>query len=155
MIGAARGPSKGHLVRQLGAGAVVDYAEPDWTERVLDATGHAGPNVVFDGVGGRIGRAAFEATARGGRSSIHGASSGEVTRIEAAEAQERDVQVIGIEQLFDFPAHVRRWATQIMAHAATGSLRPVIGQTFPLERAADAHRAVENRTALGKTLLLL
>jgi NADPH2:quinone reductase len=155
VIGAARGPRKLDLVRRIGADAVVDYAEPGWTDRVLEATGGAGPSVVFDGVGGQIGRAAFEATTRGGRFSVHGASSGEVTRVDAAEARDRGVQLIGIEQLFDFPTHVQRWATQIMSHAATGSIRPVIGQTFPLERAADAHNAVENRTALGKTLLVM
>jgi NADPH:quinone reductase len=30
---------------------------------------------------------------------------------------------------------------------------PIIGQTFPLERAADAHRAIETRDVIGKTLL--
>jgi len=155
VIGAARGPRKLDLVRQLGANAVIDYADSGWTERVLEATGGSGPSVVFDGVGGQIGRAAFEATARGGRFSVHGASSGEVTQVDTVEARDRGVQVIGIEQLFDFRPHVQRWATQIMSHAATGSIRPVIGQTFPLERAADAHRAVENRVALGKTLLLM
>jgi NADPH:quinone reductase-like Zn-dependent oxidoreductase len=34
-----------------------------------------------------------------------------------------------------------------------GRLRPLIGQTFPLERAADAHAGIEQRTAIGKTLL--
>lgn len=38
--------------------------------------------------------------------------------------------------------------------AAAGIIRPLIGQTFPLERAVDAHTAIEARTALGKTLLL-
>lgn len=37
--------------------------------------------------------------------------------------------------------------------AAAGTLRPTIGQTFPLERASDAHAAIEARTTLGKTLL--
>jgi NADPH2:quinone reductase len=36
---------------------------------------------------------------------------------------------------------------------AAGLIRPVIGQTFPLERAADAHRAIEARQVVGKTLL--
>lgn len=155
VIGAARGPRKLDVVGQIGADAVIDYAEPGWTERVLEATGGAGPSVVFDGVGGQIGRAAFEATARGGRFSVHGASSGEITQVDTAEAVDRGVQVIGIEQLFDFRPHVRRWAAQIMSHAVTGSIRPVIGQTFSLERAADAHHAVENRIALGKTVLLI
>ncbi|MFG6192703.1 zinc-binding dehydrogenase [Nonomuraea sp. JJY05] len=155
VVGAARGSRKLDLIRELGAEAAVDYSEPGWTERVLEATGGAGPEVVFDGVGGEIGRAAFEVTARGGRFSVHGASSGEATVIDPEQARRKDVEVIGIEQLFDFGPHVVRWAEQMMAQAAAGLVRPVIGQTFPLERAADAHAAIEYRTALGKTLLLI
>ncbi|WP_131736476.1 zinc-binding dehydrogenase [Actinomadura roseirufa] len=155
VIGAARGARKLDLVRDLGADAAVDYSEPDWTRRVLDATGGAGPDVVFDGVGGQIGRAAFDVTARGGRFSVHGASSGEVTQIDPAEARAKGVEVLGIEQLFGFGPNLVRWANQMMSLAAAGVVRPVIGQTFPLERAADAHAAIENRTALGKTLLLI
>ncbi|MEV4355250.1 zinc-binding dehydrogenase [Nonomuraea sp. NPDC049625] len=153
VVGAARGSRKLDLIRELGAEAAVDYSEPGWTGRVLEATGGAGPDVVFDGVGGEIGRAAFEVTARGGRFSVHGASSGEVTVVDPARRE--DVDVIGIEQLFDFGPNVVRWAEQMMAQAAAGLVRPVIGQTFPLERAADAHAAIEHRTALGKTLLLI
>ncbi|MFD0786497.1 zinc-binding dehydrogenase [Micromonospora azadirachtae] len=32
-------------------------------------------------------------------------------------------------------------------------MRPVIGQRFPLERASEAHAAIESRTTIGKTLL--
>ncbi|MER5455239.1 zinc-binding dehydrogenase [Micromonospora sp. NPDC002389] len=155
VVGAARGSRKLGVVKDLGADAVVDYSAPGWTERVLEATGGRGADVVFDGVGGRIGRAAFEVTARGGRFSVHGASSGEVTLIEPAEARRRGVEVIGIEQLFDFGPQVARWAEQMFAEAAAGVVRPIIGQTFPLERAAEAHAAIENRTAVGKTLLLI
>lgn len=155
VVGAARGARKLDLLRELGADVAVDYSEPSWTKRVLEATDGAGPDVVFDGVGGQIGRAAFEVTARGGRFSVHGASSGEVTLIDSAEALSRRVEVIGIEQLFDFGPNVARWAEQMMSQAAAGLVRPVIGQTFPLERAADAHAAIEDRTAVGKTLLLI
>ncbi|MFI6479386.1 zinc-binding dehydrogenase [Nonomuraea sp. NPDC050663] len=155
VVGAARGARKLGVIRELGADAAVDYSEVGWTERVLEATGGVGPTVVFDGVGGRIGREAFEVTARGGRFSVHGASSGEVTAIEPGHARARDVEVIGIEQLFGFGPHLARWAEQVMSLAADGRVRPVIGQTFPLERAADAHAAIENRTAVGKTLLLV
>lgn len=37
--------------------------------------------------------------------------------------------------------------------AADGALRPVIGQRFPLDKAADAHAAIEARATIGKTLL--
>ncbi|MFC5752863.1 zinc-binding dehydrogenase [Actinomadura rugatobispora] len=155
VVGAARGARKLDLVRDLDAEAVVDYSEPDWTRHVLTATGGAGPDVVFDGVGGEVGRAAFEVTARDGRFSVHGASSGEPTAIDADQARRRGVEVLGIEQLYGFGPKMSRWAEQVMAEAAAGRIRPVIGQTFPLERAADAHAAIETRDALGKTLLLL
>ncbi|KAB2340526.1 zinc-binding dehydrogenase [Actinomadura rudentiformis] len=155
VVGAARGARKLDLVRELGAEAVVDYSEPDWTEQVLKATDGVGPDVVFDGVGGPTGQAAFEVTARNGRFSIHGASSGRPTVIEPAQAELRGVEVIGLEQLFGFGPKMGQWAEQMMAEAAAGRIRPVIGQTYPLERAADAHAAIETRSALGKTLLLI
>jgi NADPH2:quinone reductase len=155
VVGAARGSRKLDLIRDLGADVVVDYSEPGWTKQVLEATGGAGPEVVFDGVGGEIGRAAFEVTADGGRFSVHGASSGQATVIDPAQARRSGVEVIGIEQLYDFGPHQRRWAEKVMSEAVAGRIRPVIGQTFPLERAADAHAAIEDRNALGKTLLLI
>lgn len=85
---------------------------------------------------------------------MHGASSGAVTVVEPGDAARRGVTVIGIEQLFGFGPHVRRWAGLVTARAVAGDIRPVIGQTFPLERAAEAHAAVENRTAVGKTLVV-
>ncbi len=153
VVGAARGRRKLNLVRDMGAAAVVDYSDSDWAKQVLELTGGAGPGVVFDGVGGEIGRAAFEVTAHGGRFSVHGGSSGDNTVIDPAVAQRRGVEVIGIEQLFGFGPRMRRWAEKVMADAAARRIRPVIGQTFPLERAAEAHVAIEARSVLGKTLL--
>ncbi|MER7128911.1 zinc-binding dehydrogenase, partial [Streptosporangium saharense] len=155
VVGAARGARKLDLVRELGADAVVDYSTPDWTKRVREVTDGVGPSLVFDGVGGEIGQAAFEVTADGGRFSIHGASSGEVTAIDPTQARQRGIRVIGVEQLFDFGPKMRGWAQQAMSAAVAGRIRPVIGQTFPLERAADAHATIESRGALGKTLLLI
>ncbi|WP_431727238.1 zinc-binding dehydrogenase [Verrucosispora sp. TAA-831] len=63
--------------------------------------------------------------------------------------------MIGIAQLSGFRSEMVRWVEQMIAQAAAGVVRPVIGQTFPLDRAADAHAAIENRTAVGKTLLLI
>ncbi|MGJ6965944.1 zinc-binding dehydrogenase [Streptosporangium sp. G11] len=155
VIGAARGARKLELARDLGAEVAVDYSDPDWTDQVREATGGTGPDVVFDGVGGEIGRAAFEVTADGGRFSVHGASSGQVTVIDPARARRREIEVIGIEQLFGFGPRMGRWAERVMSEAVAGRIRPIIGQTFPLERAADAHALIESRGALGKTLLLI
>jgi NADPH:quinone reductase len=51
-------------------------------------------------------------------------------------------------------ADVKRLTEQALAEAAAGRIKPVIGQTFPLARAADAHAAIERRAVFGKTLLL-
>ncbi len=154
VIGAARGKRKLDLARELGAAAVVDYSEPDWAERVREATGGVGPDVVFDGAGGQIGRAAFEITARGGRFSAHGAPSGRFAEIDPQEAERRGVTVRGIQHVQFSPADGKRLSGQVLSEAAAGRIRPVIGQTFPLERAADAHAAIEARGVIGKTLLL-
>ncbi|MGW1675880.1 zinc-binding dehydrogenase [Saccharopolyspora sp. NPDC002376] len=153
VIGAARGERKGELVRSLGAELVVDYSVPGWTDQVLAATGGRGVDLVFDGVGGALGQEAFETVARGGRFSIHGASSGSVSQIDAAQAQQRDVEVIGADQLFALHSGTRERVERALSLAAREELAPTIGQTFPLERAADAHAAMETRSVTGKTLL--
>jgi NADPH2:quinone reductase len=73
LAGAPRRTEKLDAIRRAGAEAVVDYGSPDWTGRVVEASGGAGPDVVFDGVGGSLGKAAFEIVAGGGRFSAHGA----------------------------------------------------------------------------------
>jgi NADPH:quinone reductase len=155
VIGAARGRRKLDLARDFGAEAVVDYAEPGWAELVRAATGGSGPDVVFDGAGGEIGRAAFEITAHGGRFSAHGAPSGRFAEIDLQEAKRRAVTVRGIQHVQFAPAEGRRLTEQALAEAAASRIRPLIGQTFPLERAADAHAAIEARRVIGKTLLLI
>jgi NADPH2:quinone reductase len=149
VVGAARGERKLDLARTHGAREAVDYSEPGWTDRAWAATG--GVNVVFDGAGGEIGRAAFELTVSGGRFSAHGAPAGGF----ALPAEDRrGVTVRGIEQVRFGPEEARRLIERALSEAAAGRLRPVIGQTFPLERAAEAHAAIEERAVVGKTLLL-
>jgi NADPH2:quinone reductase len=76
VIGAARGRQKLDLAEQLGADAVVDYSQSGWLGQVLAHTGGAGADMVFDGVGGEIGRTAFAVTAHGGRFSSYGTPGG-------------------------------------------------------------------------------
>jgi NADPH:quinone reductase len=72
VVGAAGGPVKTAAVSELGAHLAVDYRDPEWATRVR------GPfEVVFDGVGGEIGRMALSVTADGGRFFAHGAAAGE------------------------------------------------------------------------------
>jgi NADPH:quinone reductase len=152
VVAAARGKRKLDVAREAGADAVVDYSVPGWTREVVELTGGRGADVVFDGAGGRLGGAAFEVTVPGGRFSAHGASDGGFAGIDDKEARTRGITVHGIGQYA--PADFRRLAAAALAEAAAGRIRPVIGQTFPLERASDAHAAMEARATIAKTLLI-
>jgi NADPH2:quinone reductase len=128
----------------------VDYSEPDWTGRVRAAGGPV--DVVLDGAGGAYGRAALGLVAPRGRFSGHGTPAGSFVGAgpEAAEG----VTVTGIDRVQFGPERFRQVAAAALGAAADGRVTPLIGQTFPLDRAAEAHAAIENRTAIGKTLLI-
>jgi NADPH2:quinone reductase len=150
VVGAAGGERKLDVVRSLGATVAVDYGRADWPDAVRAA---GGVDVVFDGVGGGLGRAAFDLVERGGRYLPHGLASGRPTEATLAEIFARGITVIG-GGFGGSPADLRALSADALAEAAAGRLRPTIGQTFPLERAAEAHAAIEARTAVGKTLLI-
>jgi NADPH2:quinone reductase len=150
VIAAAGSPRKLDAAADQGAAAVFSYTDPDWPARVREATAGAGVDVVFDGVGGAIGAAAFDLTAPGGRFS----ASSAFTAIDPEAAARRRITVFGIDRVQLHGGELRRVVALALAEAAVGRIHPVIGQTYPLEQAADAHRAIEARTAVGKTLLL-
>jgi NADPH2:quinone reductase len=61
--------------------------------------------------------------------------------------------VLGFERVQFAPADARPLTGRALSEAAAARIRPIIGQRYPLERAADAHRALEARDVIGKTLL--
>jgi NADPH2:quinone reductase len=148
VVAVAGGARKIDVARDLGADVAIDYDDPAWTDQVRDAVGLL--DVVFDGVGGAIGRAAFELLAPGGRMLSYGLASGEWTAISEEAAADRGVTVVRPTAT---PVEMRSFTRRALTGAAAGRLRPVIGQRFPLERAADAHAAIEARATIGKTLL--
>jgi NADPH:quinone reductase len=154
LAGSPRRAEKLDAIRGAGAEAVVDYGSPDWTSRVIEEAGGTGPEVIFDGVGGALGQAAFAIGADGGRFSAHGAPGGGFAPVPEREAKERGITVRGIEQVRFPPGRHEELIADALAQAAAGRLRPVIGQVFPLDRAADAHAAMAARSTIGKTLLL-
>ncbi|MET7418478.1 zinc-binding dehydrogenase [Dactylosporangium sp. NPDC005555] len=151
VVAAARGPAKLAALRALGADAVVDYGVADWTDGVWDLTG--GLDVVLDGAGGDYGRAAFDLVAEGGRFSSHGTPAGSFATADPDVARARGITATGIEAVQLAPDGFRAYLTRALAAVAAGRLTPLIGQTLPLDRAADAHAAIEGRTAIGKTVL--
>ncbi|NIH83506.1 zinc-binding dehydrogenase [Amycolatopsis granulosa] len=152
VIGAARGAWKAEPVMGLGAAAVVDYSRPGWLDRVRAVTGGRGLDLVFDGVGGAVGTQAVRALRDGGRVSVYGMASGTDAEHDPAELRARSIEVIGLTSA-PSPAEARALIADALDMNAAGTLRPLIGQTFRLDQAAAAQRAIEARTTLGKTLL--
>jgi NADPH2:quinone reductase len=155
VVAVARGDAKLSLVRGLGADAVVDATRDDWVAAARRALGGTveGADVVLDGVGGDLGAAALPLTADGGRFSAHGAASGGFSPLDTEEAARRGIEVFGIGDIQFAPADLRRFTSTAHSEAAAGRLRPVIGEVFTLERAGDAHTAVEGRGLVGKVVL--
>ena len=136
-------------MRSLGAAEVVDYGSPSWTSRVGSV------DAVLDGAGSALGRAAFGIVADGGRFVSYGTAGGEFASPDPDEAARRRIAVTGLTDLPRLDRAARRaHVERTLAEAAEGRYRPVIGQTFPLEKASDAHAAIAARTAVGKTLLV-
>jgi NADPH:quinone reductase len=155
VVAVARDERKLARLRELGAAdAVVDSEAPDWIEQARGALGGEGADVILDNIGGRIGEEAFAVIAPGGRFSAHGTPSGRFAAIDPAEAERRGVRLFGIRDVQLSAAERKRLTEQALAEAAAGRLAPVIGQTFPLAQAADAHAAIERRDVFGKTLLV-
>ncbi|MTE16225.1 zinc-binding dehydrogenase [Nocardia aurantiaca] len=151
VIAAARGEAKLALAQRLGAHEVVDYSESGWADRVRERTG--GVQVVLDGAGGEIGRAALTATAPGGLLIAYGNSAGGFAAVDAEAAAAQSVTLV---TLFEIATPDTDWLTlhdRAQAEVAAGRLEVVIGQTFPLDEAAAAHAAIGARTAVGRTIL--
>jgi len=135
--------------RALGADLAIDYSTPDWPLRVRAVAGEV--DVVFDGVGGEIGMAAFGLLRAGGRFCPFGMASGSFTPLPPQLASERRVTVSRSGPAS--PERLRALTQAALDEAAAGHIRPVIGQEFELSRAAAAHAAIEARATTGKTLL--
>jgi NADPH2:quinone reductase len=155
VVAAARGEAKLALARELGAEMTVDYSAPGWQHRVREAVGGTGVDLAFDGAGGPLGRAVFETVAPGGRFVTYGTAEG-FADIDPELAEQRKVHVHNaLEAGPPDPATVRELLTEVLALTARGRIRPVIGATFPLEQASEAHRSLEQRATIGKSLLLI
>jgi NADPH2:quinone reductase len=110
-----------------------------------------GLDVVFDGVGGSIARSAFDLLEPGGRMLSFGLASGEWASIPEELAMQRGVQLLRLPRTS--PDELRSLTATALREAALSRLKPVIGQRYPLERAGEAHAAMESRATIGKTLL--
>ena len=156
VIAAASTDEKLAVCRERGADQTINY-ERDDLRSVLREIAPAGIDVVVDPVGGAYAEAALRGTKWGGRFVTVGFASGEIPRIPLNLVLLKGVIVKGFE-IRTFGGHAPEEAARDRAELnelfASGTLRPHIGATFPLDRTADAIRFVADRKATGKVLIV-
>lgn len=159
-------PGKHEVIRAIGVDHPLDYTRSGWE------LGLPGLDLVIDGIGGRSFRRSFRLLRPGGRLVCFGVS-GSVTGDRRKDtiafpramaqmpwfhpavlmSQSKGVVGLNVMNLWDEFGTQERYAGPLGEMLADGTIRPVIAQTFPFERAPDAHRFVAERRNVGKVVL--
>ncbi|WP_288758968.1 NADPH:quinone oxidoreductase family protein [uncultured Brevundimonas sp.] len=121
------------------------------------ATGRDGADVVYDVVGGDYAEPALRAMDWNGRYLVVGFPAG-IPSLPLNLTLLKSVSVIGVfwgaAVMRDPKAHAANMA-ELMRMYAEGQIRPRVSRTFPLEKAADAIKALGDRQALGKVVVTI
>jgi NADPH:quinone reductase-like Zn-dependent oxidoreductase len=133
-------PSKLDRLRALGVEALA-YDDPLVEE--------VGADVVFDPIGGEVFAHSVAALGRGGRLVTPGAVAGQNVSLDLWALIGKGARLIGTGSA---PSD-REGLERLIGLAADGTFSPVIDRELPLERAAEAHRAIESRETFGKVIL--
>jgi len=156
-IAIARGEEKEAVCRDLGADHTLD-ADSDWLPEVKKLTNDRGADLVFDPVGGDKFIDSVRALAVGGRLLVVGFAGGTIPEVKVNRLLLKNSSVVGVawgEGVRHFPDMPQRIGRALSELFEAGKIKPLVGATFPLERAADALREIEERRATGKIALIV
>ncbi|MET2830736.1 quinone oxidoreductase family protein [Mesorhizobium shangrilense] len=155
VIAAAGGKAKLDLALSLGADVAIDYSLTDWPARVRDITGGKGADIVYDTVGGALTAASLQALAPGGELvfAALGRFALAASDLEAMIGHNQSLRGFALLPLLSGAA-LRAGLSELFALAANGRLRVAIGGRFPLDRAGEAHRLLDERRSTGKVVLM-
>ncbi|HUJ15491.1 MAG TPA: zinc-binding dehydrogenase [Thermoanaerobaculia bacterium] len=138
---------KATRAKELGADETILYRESDFAAVVRGLTNKRGVDVVVEHIGGETFEKSLRSLARGGRLVTCGATAAGEATVNIRLIFFKLLSILGSTMGSVAELH------EIMKHVEAGRLRPVIDRVLPLDRIADAHRALENREAFGKIVL--
>ena len=163
--------SKIDAIRGLGVDHAIDHRRQDIAAEVRRLTSGRGADVILDPIGGRQFAVSYRLLAPLGRMVVYGVSSlaaGErrslwrtVRTLMAMPAfrplslmnHNRGVLGLNLGHLWGEVRQLRASMDGILEEVDAGRVRPVVARTFPLDRAADAHRYLQSRANIGKVVL--
>jgi len=134
-------------VRALGADEVINYRGKDFLDEVRRLTFKRGVDVVVESVGEETWERSVRSLAKGGRLVTCGATSGYKAMTDLRYVFSKGLSILGST------LGSRAELLRIAGLMAARRLRPVIDRVLPLERVAEGHRAMAERSLLGKIVL--
>jgi NADPH2:quinone reductase len=156
VIAVASSEDKRQLALDLGADVAVDAGEDDLKGALEQANGGK-VDVVLEMVGGETTDASLAALAPFGRLVFFGmASRRPPSPVDLAALMRRSRGVIGfwlVHAMADPARHLAAPMEELLRWTASGELRPVVGDVYPLGEAAQAHRDLRARRTVGKLVL--
>jgi NADPH2:quinone reductase len=156
VFGTASTDEKLALAERLGCDHPINYEETDFAAEVDSLTDGDGVDLVLDGVGGDTFSRSLDALSHFGRVVAYGAASGEPGRAETTQLLFENKSVIGFhlgQALARNPQRILKAVPELQEMLVGEDLEVIVGETFPLEDAAEAHAAIENRETVGKVVL--
>ena len=148
---------KAEIARTLGADHALSCPLDELAGEVRALTGGKGVSIVLDGVGAASWSASLGSVARRGLIVSYGNASGPVPPFTALDLLSAGSIFVTRPTLADYcptPDEMRASANRLFELIERGTIEIRIGATFPLLKAADAHRAIESRATTGSTVML-
>ncbi len=144
------------IVREDGADVVIDYTKQDFEEVVMKETGGAGVNVVYDSVGKTTFDKSVNCVSLRGVLALFGQSSGPVPPFDPARLAAKGIYLTrpSLAHYIVTPDELLWRSGDLFRAIESKSLKVRIDREVPLRNAADAHRALESRSTIGKILLI-
>ena len=156
VIAVTSSDEKKKLCIELGADVVVDANEADLTAALIKANNGKGVDLILEMVGGSTLDQSLEALAAFGRLVVYGMASRKAPKaIHPGALMPKSQSVIGfwlVNALADKELMAEVFM-DLFGMIITGKLKPVIGSTYPLSKASDAHRDMLARKTVGKIVL--
>src|SRR5829696_3702723 len=162
--------AKHDALREFGVEYAIDYRHGNVEGEVQRITKGRGVDVILDPIGGKSFNASYRMLAPLGRLVMLGLSSmsgetrsswrvlqswWEMKSFSPLSLINRNRGVFGLHvgHLWDERKQLQPLMDLILTELGAGRLSPVVARTFPLERAGDAHRFIQNRSNIGKVVL--
>ena len=143
---------------RLGAERAINYREADFVAAIRDLTGGRGVDVVLDMVGGEYFARNIEALAVEGRLVEIATQRGAKAELIIPTIMQRRLTITGStlrpRSVAEKGAIARAVQANVWPLIESGAVKPVVFRTFPLARAADAHRLLESSEHIGKLVLI-